>query len=72
MESNSLTPHPATTIAAKLMYPLSPHLWNMPAPIRLFLLWSPGNPPLHPNRTYRHGETPFHDLRYTDETQPSP
>jgi hypothetical protein len=41
MESHSLTPHPATTIAAKLMYPLSPHLWNMPAPIRLFLYGLP-------------------------------
>ena len=41
MESHSLTPHPANTIAAELMYPLSPHLWNMPAPIRLFLYGLP-------------------------------
>jgi hypothetical protein len=41
VESHSLTPHPANTIAAELMYPLSPHLWNMPAPVRLFLYGLP-------------------------------
>ena len=72
MESHSLTPHPANTIAAELMYPLSPHLWNMPAPIRLFLY---GLPEARLYTQTGHTVTvrpPFHDFRYTDETQPSP
>ena len=43
MTPRACTPHPATTITARQMYPLSPKLWSMRSPIRLLLEALPEN-----------------------------